>query len=31
MLYVQESKKIYVMKKFVNISEDIFTVTPYVY
>ena len=29
MLYVQESKKkIYVIKMFVNITEDIFTVTP---
>jgi len=30
MLYEQESKKIYVIKKIVNITEDIFTVTPYV-
>ena len=30
MLYEQESKKKYVIKKFVKITEDIFTVTPYV-
>ena len=29
MLYVQESKKKYVIK-IVNTTEDIFTVTPYV-
>jgi len=28
MLYEQESKQIYVIKKFVNITEDIFNVTP---
>jgi len=28
MLYEQDSKKIYVIKKIVNITEDIFTVTP---
>jgi len=28
MLYEQESKKIYVIKNLVNITEDIFTVTP---
>ena len=28
MLYEQESKEIYVLKKCVNITEDIFTVTP---
>jgi len=28
MLYKQESKKIYVIKEIVNITEDIFTVTP---
>jgi len=28
MLYEQEIKTIYVIKKIVNITEDIFTVTP---
>ena len=30
MLDVQKSKKIYMLEKIVNITEDIFTVTPYV-